>query len=164
MDPRYVLRAATLDDIDTLVAHRIAMFTDMGVRIDAVALEATIRRWFVDSVRSGVYHAWLVESDAQPAQVVAGAGLTVIPWPPGPTSLSSRVGFVYNVYVHPAHRRRGLARRLMDTLHAWCRAEGVMAVALNASQEARHLYDSMGYVEAPSPMLWHVFPQAGGLA
>ena len=40
----YRLRAATLDDVDVLVHHRIAMFTDMGVAVDAPALDAAFRR------------------------------------------------------------------------------------------------------------------------
>ena len=97
--------------------------------------------------------AWAVESDAR---IVAGGGITLIPWPPGPWWPGERVAFVYNVYTEPAHRRRGLARRVMDTIHSWCRAEGIAAVALNASREARPLYESMGYTETPSPMMWKV--------
>jgi GNAT superfamily N-acetyltransferase len=88
---------------------------------------------------------------------VAGAGITLLKWPPGPSPLrSERVAFVYNVYTEPPHRRRGLARRLMETVHAWCAEHGVAAVALNAAPAARYLYDSMGYREAPSPMMWRI--------
>jgi hypothetical protein len=31
----YRVREATLDDLDALVHHRVAMFTDMGVELDA---------------------------------------------------------------------------------------------------------------------------------
>ena len=36
--PAYRVRAATLDDAAVLVRHRIGMFTDMGVPLDARAL------------------------------------------------------------------------------------------------------------------------------
>ena len=55
------------------------------------------------------------------------------------------MAFVYNVYTEPAHRRRGLARMIMDAIHAWCRDEGIGLVGLNASSQARPLYESMGY-------------------
>ena len=58
-------------------------------------------------------------------------------WPPGPSALrSDRIAFVYNVYTEPAHRKHGLARRLMDTVHAWCADNGVGAVALDAAPAA----------------------------
>ena len=51
-------------------------------------------------------------------------------------------------------RRQGLARRLMETVHAWCTEHEVGAVALNAAPAAQHLYRTLGYVDAPSPMMW----------
>jgi GNAT superfamily N-acetyltransferase len=58
------------------------------------------------------------------------------------------------VYTEPGHRRQGLARRLMDSVHAWCREAGVTSVALNASHDGLPLYESMGYQLAPSPMMF----------
>lgn len=128
------------------------MFSDMGTSIDAPAVGRAFRAWLLPSLRSGTYRAWLAVSDDE--GIVGGGGLTVIPWPPGPWWPGERVAFVYNVYTDPAHRRRGLARLVMDAIHAWCRAEGIRAVALNASRDARSLYESMGYAETPSPMMW----------
>ena len=47
--------------------------------------------------------------------------------------MGDRIAVVYNVYTEPAHRRQGLARRIMDAIHAWCRDQGIASVALNAS-------------------------------
>jgi GNAT superfamily N-acetyltransferase len=151
----YRIREATLDDMDVLVHHRLAMFTDMRRDFDAPLIDRMFRDWLGPMMASGEYHSWLCETP--PGEVVAGAGLSLIKWPPGPSPIASdRVAFVYNVYTEPAHRRRGLARRLMETLHAWCAHHGVGAIALNASDEAQHLYTSMGYSLAPSPMMWKI--------
>jgi ribosomal protein S18 acetylase RimI-like enzyme len=53
---------------------------------------------------------------------------------------------VYNVYVAPEHRRKGLARRLMDEVIDHCRAENIRTVWLHASDEGRSLYEKMGFV------------------
>jgi len=145
------VRAASLADVEMLVQHRIAMFTDMGTSLDVPTVSRAFREWLVASMGSGVYRAWVVEVDAR---IVAGGGITLIPWPPGPWWPGERVAYVYNVYTERTHRRRGLARAVMDAIHAWCRAEGIAAVALNASLEARPLYESMGYAETPRPMMW----------
>ena len=42
----------------------------------------------------------------------------------------------------------------MDTIHDWCRENGVTSVALNASRGGKPLYESMGYAESPSPMMF----------
>jgi len=148
----YLVRPATLDDADVLVRHRVAMFTEMGVAMDAAALETAFRAWLTETLPAGTYRAWLVETPD--GQVVGGGGITVLPWPPGPTYFGGRLAFVYNVYTDAAHRRRGLGRLVMNAIHAWCRDAGVTSIALNASKDARSLYESMGYAVSPSPMMF----------
>jgi len=151
----YRIRPATLDDLDALVHHRLAMFTEMGTTFDAPAIGRMFRDWLLKMMPAQEYRAWLCETDAR--EVVAGAGITLIPWPPGPRAIrSDRIAFVYNVYTEPAHRKRALARRLMETIHLWCADNGVGAVSLNAAAAAEHLYASQGYQPAPRPMMWKI--------
>jgi GNAT superfamily N-acetyltransferase len=152
LPPGYTIRPATLDDLDVLVHQRIAMFSDMGRTFDEQAVRNTFDEWLRRLMPQGVYRAWLVE-DAT-AAVVSGGGITIIPWPPGPQYLGGRLAFVYNVYTERGHRGRGLARAVMAAIHAWCRGEGVTSLALNASVEGQPLYDSLGYVVTPSPMMF----------
>lgn len=148
----YRIRPGTLADADVLVHHRIAMFTDMGVPLEADALGGAFRAWLGRAMADGIYYAWLVEHPTD--GIVAGGGMTVIPWPPGPRYLGDRLAFVYNVYTEPAHRGQGLARLVMATIHEWCRANGISSLALNASTLGKPLYDSLGYAVAPSPMMF----------
>jgi GNAT superfamily N-acetyltransferase len=148
----YCVRPATLADIDDLVRHRIGMFTDMGIPLDAKVLDRAFRVWLAEMMPAGTYRAWLVE--AAEGEVAGGGGITILPWPPGPRYVGDRLAFVYNVYTEPAHRRRGLARLIMETIHAWCRDEGITSMALNASRDGLPLYESMGYAESPSPMMF----------
>jgi GNAT superfamily N-acetyltransferase len=148
----YRVRAATLADTDVLVRHRIGMFTDMGESIDVPALESAFAAWLRDVMTAGSYRAWLVETSA--GVVVGGGGISILLWPPGPRYPGDRIAFVYNVYTEPAHRRRGLARLVMDAIHTWCRDEGITSMALNASRDGQPLYRSMGYAESPSPMMF----------
>jgi GNAT superfamily N-acetyltransferase len=161
----YRVRPATLDDVDMLVHHRVGMFTDMGVPMDVPALQARFRDWLAEMMPPGTYRAWLVEthsdqSEAAPGAngasgvVVAGGGITILPWPPGPHYMGDRLAFVYNMYTEPGHRRRGLARLIMDAIHDWCREAGVGSMALNASRDGQPLYQSLGYAESSSPMMF----------
>jgi GNAT superfamily N-acetyltransferase len=152
VSPDYHVRPATLADIDDLVRHRIGMFIDMGVPLDAEVLDPAFRAWLSEMMPAGTYRAWLAE--AADGEVAGGGGITILPWPPGPRYVGDRLAFVYNVYTEPAHRRRGLARLIMDTIHAWCRDEGITSMALNASRDGKPLYESMGYAESPSPMMF----------
>lgn len=153
----YHVRAATLDDVDTLVGHRIAMFTDMHVRMDHAALDSAFRKWLATTMPEGSYRAWLVEDEAD--AVVGGGGITIMPWPPGPQYMNDRLAFVFNMFTEPAHRRRGIARLVMDAIHDWCRRDGVYSVALNTSVSGRPLYEAMGYQVTPSPMMFYAVPR-----
>jgi GNAT superfamily N-acetyltransferase len=139
----YRIRKATAADIDVILAQRHAMFTEMGIAFDRGELARAFVPWIHDAMAREIYHGWLVEDGA--GQVIAGGGVTVLPWPPAPQNLAGRISYVYNVYTDHAHRRRGLARRVMDVVHAWSRERGIALVALHASDEGRRLYESMGY-------------------
>src|SRR5262245_5999525 len=138
--------------MDALVRHRLAMFADMGLSFDAAVLDRSFRVWLTAMMPAGTYRAWLVGTGA--GEIAAGGGLSVVPWPPGPSYIGDKIGVIYNVYTEPAHRRRGLARRLMETIHAWCRDAGVASTALNASRDGRPLYESMGYELPSNPMMF----------
>jgi GNAT superfamily N-acetyltransferase len=151
----YRIRLATIGDVDALVHHRLSMFTEMGTSFDAPVIRQLFLDWLLKMMPAGEYLAWVCETGA--GEVVAGAGISLLRWPPGPSAISGeRIAFVYNVYTEPAHRNRGLARRLMDAIHTWCGEHGVGAVALNAAPAAQHLYESQGYRPAPSPMMWKI--------
>jgi GNAT superfamily N-acetyltransferase len=151
--PSYRIRPATADDVEVLIHHRVAMFTDMDVPLDRAALAAAFRQWVLRSMRDDVFRAWLAEDES--GAIVGGGGITIIPWPPGPQYLNDRLAFVYNVYTELAHRRRGVARLLMDAIHAWCRDEGIGSIALNTSPAGRPLYESLGYKVTPNPMMFY---------
>ena len=148
----YYVREATLADADALVHHRVAMFTDMGLAFDREADNAPFRAWLAEQMPAGTYRAWVVEDER--GAVVGGGGATIIPWPPGPRYPGDRLAFVYNVYVEPAHRRRGLARRIMEAIHSFCRTHRITSIALNASDDGRPLYELLGYQVTASPMMF----------
>ena len=128
------------------------MFQDMGIAFDADLLARSFREWMTTMMASGTYRAWVVEADR--AAIAAGAGISVLPWPPGPQYTGDRIAVVYNVYTEPAHRRQGLARRLMDAIYLWCHDAGIASIALNASRDGLPLYESLGYQLSPSPMMF----------
>jgi GNAT superfamily N-acetyltransferase len=56
------------------------------------------------------------------------------------------------IYVDPAHRGRGIARKLTEDAIAWCKQRGCVRVRLHASAAGRHLYESLGFVPATEMM------------
>jgi GNAT superfamily N-acetyltransferase len=147
----YSIRQATITDIPQIVRHREEMFRDMGIPAAFEDMAAATALWLTHAIPSHTYRGWV--ACAASGEVVAGGGLIVIPWPPGPMTMEPRCGFIFNVYTQPAHRKQGLARRLMEAMHDYCRNEGIERVVLNASTFGKPLYDAMGYVVADEPMM-----------
>src|SRR5215204_2446165 len=147
----YSIRPATITDIPTIVRHRALMFRDMAIPAEFEDMAVATELWLRHALPSKTYLGWVAV--AGKGEVVGGSGLIVIPWPPGPITMDPRCGFVFNVYTQPPHRKQGLARRLMDAMHDYCRAEGIERVVLNASTFGKPLYDAMGYVAANEPMM-----------
>lgn len=140
----FTLRRASTGDIDTLVAHRRAMFADMGHQ-DKAALDvmaAKCHPWLLSRMGRGEYLAWLATTPDQ--AIVAGAGLWLVDWPPHMIGSGPR-GNILNVYTVAAFRRRGLAGELVKTAMQWCRSNGVDVIILHAGTEGRRLYESLGF-------------------
>ncbi len=141
----FTIRRASTEDLETLVAHRRAMFHDMGYNDDAAldTMSAKFRVWLLEHMNAGDYHAWLVS--ASDGSIAAGAGLWLMDWPPHMIGQGVRRGNILNVYTIENFRRRGLARRLMDAVLLWCRENRIDTVILHASPDGRSLYESMGF-------------------
>ena len=58
----FAIRLASTADLDTLVAHRRAMFFDMGYMDDGAldSMSARFRVWLWEHMDSGEYRAWLI--------------------------------------------------------------------------------------------------------
>ena len=141
----YVIRAAVASDAGTIVAHRRAMFSEMGYR-DEETLDkmcAAFRPWLAAKMQTGEYLAWFAQG--ADGSIAAGLGLWLMDWPPHMIDPVPRRGNILNVYTEPHSRRLGLAGRLMETALAWCRDNGVRAVILHASADGRPLYESLGF-------------------
>jgi len=139
------VRPASIEDLDILIHHRREMFREMGYTDQALLDDVTTsaEAYFRAALPNRAYLGWLAETDD--GQVVGGGGLLIAAWPGFPGEKQSRRAWILNMYTEPAHRRQGIARRLVETMVEWCRREGFTAVALHASKEGRPLYESFGF-------------------
>jgi GNAT superfamily N-acetyltransferase len=147
--PGYDLREATLADVPVLVSHRRRMFEDMaaadGVPPDRAALDAmdvVYAPQLLAALPGGQQRAWVVEVNGR---IVASGAMLLSEWLPRPSDLTLRLAYLHSVYTVPEHRRRGVARRIVEAAIDFCRAQGVKRLMLHASQAGRPLYESMGF-------------------
>jgi GNAT superfamily N-acetyltransferase len=141
-------RPVSIDDLDTICRHREEMFRASNApgRTEELlgTMTARFREWLAPRLADGSYFGYLVE---ERGEVVAGIGLLVIDWPPHPSHPSQdKRGYVLNVFVEPAYRKKGIARNLMELSERELAARGVAFAALHATRMGKPLYESMGWV------------------
>lgn len=143
--PDYLVRPATVADAAAIARHRVCMFQDMGKLSlrDLPTLQVASERRVAQDLAAGTYVGWLAEFERE---VVAGAGILLHQYYPFVDNLEGRpTAYILNVYTEVAHRRRGLARRLILEVLAWCRAHDVPRASLHASTFGRSIYASLGF-------------------
>ena len=139
------LRPARAGDVGTILRHRRRMYLDMRVATEESAdvFEDASRAYLEAALRDGGYYGLLAET--ADGEVVAGGGVLIARWPGSPANRVALRAWILNIYVEPAWRRQGLARRVMEALLEWCRGQGFQSVALHASAEGRPLYEKLGF-------------------
>jgi ribosomal protein S18 acetylase RimI-like enzyme len=102
--------------------------------------------WFLNSQRRS-RDAVVLVAEMHESKEVAGyvyAALEPMSW----KELRDAAGFVHDVAVDPAFRRRGIASALMSAAIAWLREHGAPRVLLwtaAPNAEAQRLFDSLGF-------------------
>ena len=115
------LREATSADVPSIAAMRAAI----GWAVHEWALRAVI----------GQPHArCVVVTDADGALAGVGSGIAYAP-----------IGFVGNMVVADAHRRRGVGTAILDDVAGWLERAGCTRFELNATDDGRHLYARHGF-------------------
>ena len=141
----YQLRPANLADRDVLAYQRRAMFEATGLLEPAGAarLEAAVRSYLERAMPAGTFYAWVVEHDGA---IVAGGGLQLRTLMPRPGYVEGEPeALIVSMWTEPAHRRRGLGRRVLEAMLSWGRARGLRRFTLHASADGRPLYSRYGF-------------------
>jgi GNAT superfamily N-acetyltransferase len=153
-DVLFSVRRARAEDAPVIAWHRARMFQDMGsvsrATFDGLVNEA--RRWTERALASGEYLGWLGSPKDRPEVIAGGAGVQmrrVAPHPFRPPRddafAKGKHAIVLNVFTEPEWRRRGLAQLLMEEILRWSRDEQLDRLVLHASDEARALYERLGF-------------------
>lgn len=128
---------AMLEECDLLQGELIDAWETVLASDFAAQTQAGRMRWFVARADGEIV--------ASAAAILRDDGSSAIFKRPSAT--------LAGIYVLPAYRRHGLARRLTQRALEWCRRRGCTAVRLQASQMGRPLYASLGFVPGTEMIL-----------
>jgi diamine N-acetyltransferase len=128
---------------------------------DAVLLASLVRKYYeFDGIRYAPHEvepgldilladpslgqAWLVLNGSQPVgYVIFTHGFDI--------EFGGRLALITDLYLEPDYRRRGIGRRILEHVEAYCRSNGLRGLELQVetdNSEARALYAKFGFEAA----------------
>ena len=103
----------------------------------------------LESLKDGSHTAYLVFNGEKLAGTGGVSYYRVMPTYHNPTG---RKAYIMNMFTDPTYRRRGVARRTLDLLVRDAKSRGVTAIALEATEMGRPLYEKCGFVKMNGEM------------
>ena len=152
------LRPATPDDASLIAAHRHIMFADNNFASEArfAEMDAVFEPWARAHIANGSYVGLLLQEEGT-KEIVAGAGIFFMEFPPHWMHLEARRAYLLNFYTVPEARGKGYAKVLLKACIDLCRERSVEVVTLHASPFGRPIYEKFGF-EASTEMMLRLNP------
>ena len=146
MEMELCYKRAGLGDLELLTATRLEALRAIH-RLDGEAdlseHARRVRAYYERALGDESHVAYLALDGAR----VAGAGgVDFFRGMPGYHNPTGETAFLMNLYTHPAYRRRGIARRMLELLVAAARERGAAHITLDATEMGRPLYEGFGFV------------------
>jgi ribosomal protein S18 acetylase RimI-like enzyme len=150
----FEMRRAEGGDAALIARHRNRMFVDSGYADEARGsiVAAAFEPWVRPRLEEGSYLGWLASPEGQPEQIVAGAGMMLMEFPPHFLDTGGLRAYLLNFYVEPEYRGHGLAQRMLKLATDEAERRGIRVVSLHASPFGRPIYEKNGF-EASNEML-----------
>ncbi|MCC6678054.1 MAG: GNAT family N-acetyltransferase [Phycisphaerales bacterium] len=143
-------RAATADDVETLIAMRCAFLAEAtGGEPPGPAVREAMRRYFLEALPTSEFTSMLALADDA---VVAISGLVRRRVPPSGLFPTGREAYIMNMYTVPAWRGRGIATELLRRLVELARLHGCGKITLHAFPKAAPIYARAGFTVVDGEM------------
>jgi GNAT superfamily N-acetyltransferase len=153
----FSLREATSNDAEIVTQMRWKLFEETHSTLTPDPPPEFLRECraaVVDLLESGKAFGWLAVLEDGAA--VGNLVLLLHSRLPSPRNVVPREGYVMNVWVEPAWRRKGIATALMAAAVDKSRALGLGRVRLHSTQEGRGTYARAGFVPREDGMELHL--------
>ena len=148
----YEYKKATIENINELVRTRIIVLraaNKLSDDVDMSLVEKESYEYYKRTLENGEHIAYLVYDN----EIFIGAGgvsfYQVMPTYHNPTG---KKAYIMNMYTAPEYRRQGIAINTLDLLVKDAKEQGVLQIALEATDMGRPLYERYGFVKMEDKM------------
>ena len=144
------IRIADKNDIDSLMSIRLEMLRVVNNKDDDYVFSDELvgcsRKYFLEGDQTTV----LATDNGKVIGCASISYITIMPTFSHPTG---RRGHIMNVYTNVSHRRQGIAKKMMQMLINDAKAKGATEISLDATEQGRPLYESMGFAASDENMV-----------
>ena len=150
MDFKY--KTATQEDIDILVTTRIEVLraaNKLDDQADMTEVAGQSRDYYGKALKDGSHTAILVYDKDQ---IVGAGGISYFKVMPTYHNQTGKKAYIMNMYTAPEYRRQGIAFHTLDLLVKDAKEQGVLQIALEATDMGRPLYERYGFVKMEDEM------------
>jgi len=151
MNNEFTIRRVKPEDFEQVALHGC-------FRTDDAARRPVYAAWVKRRIETGAYIGrFAVQGDV----IVAGAGAVLLDWGPTRANPGGTMARIVNVFTEPAWRRKGISKRLLEALLADCEQRGIHEFNLGATDDAKGLYQALGFTAYPAEMRRRVSDSGG---
>ena len=141
-------RKADVSDIDILIDFRKKQLVDEGQTPD-FDIDSHLRTYFSQGLTDGSLVQYIaVENNEN----IATGGVQFFPFAPCWELGNGKTAFIFSMYTSPRHRKRGIARNILNLLIDTAKTNNCCIVRLQASDEGRIVYKKIGFTDSTSFM------------
>ena len=152
MKEKYEYKKATIKDIDELVRTRIIVLraaNKLSDDVDMSFVEKESYEYYKRALETGEHIAYLVYDNGT---FIGAGGVSFYQVMPTYHNPSGKKAYIMNMYTAPEYRRQGIAIYTLDLLVNDVREQGVLQIALEATEMGRPLYEKYGFVQMEDEM------------
>ena len=128
--------------IDVLVDMRIRQLLEEGAK-EECNLAPALRDYYDRHFGDYSFRAWVAIHDGE---IVGTCGMSIVEKPPYFSCQTGRIGLLSSVYTVPEFRRRGVAKRLVNTAIRFAKMAKCGEVQITASNDGVKLYTALGFI------------------
>ena len=145
-------KRATMEDIDELVRTRIIVLraaNKLSADEDMSVVEEESYAYYRRALESGEHIAYLVYDNGK---FIGAGGVSFYQVMPTYHNPTGKKAYIMNMYTAPEYRRQGIAIHTLDLLVKDAKEQGVLQIALEATDMGRPLYERYGFVKMEDEM------------
>lgn len=152
MKENYEYKKATIEDTDELVRTRITVLraaNKLSDDVDMSLVEKESYEYYKRALETGGHIGYLVYDNGT---FIGAGGVSFYQVMPTYHNSTGKKAYIMNMYTAPEYRRQGIAFHTLDLLMNDAKKQGVLQIALEATDMGRPLYERYGFVKMEDKM------------